>query len=179
MEDKKTIGLVHIYEGDGKGKTSAGVGLSVRCAGSGQKVLYTQFLKDDKSSELKVLEQIPGITVEHCRESFGFTFQMTPEVRERAVSYYTEHFRHVTKLAKEGGYRLLVMDELIASYNLDMVERQEVLKFLDEKPRELEVVMTGRDPAGELLKRADYVSRIEKVKHPFDKGIPARLGIED
>lgn len=179
MEDKKTIGLIHIYEGDGKGKTSAGVGLSVRCAGSGQKVLYTQFLKDDASSELKVLEQIPGITVEHCKESFGFTFQMTPEVREQAKQFYTGHFRRVTKLAREEGYRLLVMDELIASYNLNMVVQEEVLEFLKSKPRELEVVMTGRDPAAELIELSDYVSRIVKVKHPFDKGIPARLGIED
>lgn len=171
-------GLIHIYEGDGKGKTSAGVGLAVRCAGSGQKVLYTQFLKDDQSNELKVLEQIAGITVERCKENFGFSFQMTPEVKERAKQYYTGHFRKVTKLAVEGNYRLLVMDELIATYNLNMVEQAEVVEFLKNKPQELEVVMTGRDPASELVELANYVSRIVKVKHPFDQGIPARVGIE-
>lgn len=171
-------GLIHIYEGDGKGKTSAGVGLAVRCAGSGQKVLYTQFLKDDASSELKVLEQIEGITLVRCTESFGFFFRMTPEEKERARQFYSEHFRKVAKLAAEGGYRLLVMDEMMAAYNLELVEQQEVLEFLAHKPEELEVVMTGRDPAPELVELADYISRIEKVKHPFDKGIPARLGIE-
>lgn len=171
-------GLIHIYEGDGKGKTSAGVGLSVRCAGSGQKVLYTQFLKDDHSNELKVLEQIACITVERCKESFGFSFQMTPEVKEQAKQYYTEHFRKVTKQAVEGNYRLLVMDELIATYNLNMVEQSEVVEFLKKKPQELEVVMTGREPAKELVELANYVSRIVKVKHPFDQGIPARVGIE-
>ena len=74
--------------------------------------------------------------------------------------------------------RLLVMDELIASYNLDMVDKEEVLTFLKDKPQELEVVLTGRDPAPELCELADYISRIVKVKHPFDKGIPARKGIE-
>lgn len=171
-------GLIHIYEGDGKGKTSAGVGLSVRCAGSGQKVLYTQFLKSDSSSELKVLEQIPGITVERCQKNFGFTFQMTPEVKEQAKAYYTEHFRKITKLAAEGGYRLLVMDEMIATYNLNMVHQEEVLEFLKNKSEELEVVMTGREPAKELVELADYVSRIVKIKHPFDQGVPARVGIE-
>lgn len=171
-------GLIHIYEGDGKGKTSAGVGLAVRCAGSGQKVLYTQFLKDDSSSELKILEQIPGIHLEHCKESFGFTFTMTPETKEKAKAFYTEHFHRVAKMAKEEGCKLLVMDELIATYNLNMVNQQEVFAFLKNKPRELEVVLTGRDPAKELVELADYVSRIVKVKHPFDKGVPARVGIE-
>lgn len=171
-------GLIHIYEGDGKGKTSAGVGLSVRCAGSGQKVLYTQFLKDDKSNELKVLEQIEGIHVVHCEKNFGFTFNMTPETKEKAKEFYTEHFRRVSKMAVEEGVKLLVMDELIASYNLNMVDQKEVLEFLKNKPEELEVVMTGRDPAGELVELADYVSRIVKVKHPFDQGVPARVGIE-
>lgn len=171
-------GLIHIYEGDGKGKTSAGVGLSVRCAGSGQKVLYTQFLKDDKSNELKVLEQIEGIHVVHCEKNFGFTFNMTPETKEKAKEFYTEHFRRVSKMAVEEGVKLLVMDELIATYNLNMVDQKEVLEFLKNKPEELEVVMTGRDPAGELVELADYVSRIVKVKHPFDQGVPARVGIE-
>lgn len=171
-------GLIHIYEGDGKGKTSAGVGLSVRCAGSGQKVLYTQFLKNDKSNELKVLEQIDGIHVVHCTKSFGFSFQMTEEVKAEAKEYYTQHFRNVTKMAQEGNYKLLVLDELIASYNLNMVNKQDVIDFLKNKPEELEVVMTGREPAEQLIELADYVSRIQKIKHPFDKGIPARVGIE-
>ena len=171
-------GLIHIYEGDGKGKTSAGVGLSVRCAGSGQRVLYTQFLKDDKSSELKILEQIDGIHVVHCEENFGFTFAMTPETKVQAKKFYTEHFRRVAKLAAEEGSRLLVLDELMAAYNLNMVNQEEVVEFLKNKPEELEVVMTGRDPAKELVELADYVSRIVKIKHPFDRGIPARMGIE-
>lgn len=171
-------GLIHIYEGDGKGKTSAGVGLSVRCAGSGQKVLYTQFLKSDDSSELKSLEQLENIHLVRCQESFGFTFTMDQETKDRAKAFFTEHFRRVARMAREEGCRLLVLDELIAAYNLNMVEQEEVLEFLKNKPQELEVVMTGRDPAEELVELADYVSRIVKIKHPFDKGIPARFGIE-
>ncbi|MGN0334796.1 MAG: cob(I)yrinic acid a,c-diamide adenosyltransferase [Lachnospiraceae bacterium] len=171
-------GLIHIYEGDGKGKTTAGVGLAVRCAGSGQKVLYTQFLKSGTSSELKIMDQIDNIRVERCEEKFGFVFRMDDETKIRARKCYSDHLRKIIKEAAEGDYRLLVMDELIASYNLGMVEKEEVLNFLKNKPEELEVVMTGRNPAPELVELADYVSRIEKVKHPFDQGIPARRGIE-
>ncbi len=171
-------GLIHIYEGDGKGKTSAGVGLAVRCAGSGQKVLYTQFLKTDDSSELAMLEQLTNIHLVRCSESYGFVFTMDADTKEKARQFYTEHFRRVAELARTENVRLLVLDELIASYNLDMVDRTEVLEFLKKKPQELEVVLTGRDPAPELCELADYISRIVKVKHPFDKGIPARKGIE-
>ncbi len=171
-------GLIHIYEGDGKGKTSAGVGLAVRCAGSGQKVLYTQFLKSGSSCELNILDQIDTICVERCEEKFGFVFQMSPETKEKAKCCYTEHLRKIIRQAKEGGYRLLVMDEMIASYNLEMIDREELLCFLKNKPEELEVVLTGRDPAPELVELADYVSRVQKIKHPFDQGIPARRGIE-
>lgn len=171
-------GLIHIYEGDGKGKTSAGVGLAVRCAGSGQKVIYTQFLKTDDSSELKVLEQIENIHLVRCSESYGFVFTMDAETREKAKRFYTEHFRRVAALACEEDARLLVLDEIIASCNLNMVDPAEVLDFLKNKPEELEVVLTGRDPAPELAELSDYISRIVKVKHPFDKGIPARMGIE-
>lgn len=171
-------GLIHIYTGDGKGKTSAGIGLAVRCAGSGQKVLYTQFLKNDASSELKVLEQIEGIHVVHCEKSFGFTFSMTPQVQKEAEEYYSGHFRRVIQLAEEEQVRLLVLDELIAAYNRNMVDRKEVLEFLKNKPGELEIVMTGREPASELTELADYLSEIVKRKHPYDRGISARIGIE-
>jgi len=79
---------------------------------------------------------------------------------------------------QDGNYKLLVLDELIASYNLNMVNRQDVIAFLKNKPEELEVVMTGREPADELVELADYVSKIQKIKHPYDKGILPRVGIE-
>lgn len=171
-------GLIHIYTGDGKGKTSAVVGLAIRCAGSGQKALFTQFLKDGNSSELSILEQIEQIHVLRCEESFGFAFRMTSEEKEQAGKFYTEHFRRATRMAVEEHVRLLALDELIAACNLKLVDQSEVVKFLREKPEGLEVALTGRDPAEELVELADYVSQIVKVKHPYDKGIGARVGIE-
>lgn len=171
-------GCVHIYEGDGKGKTSAGIGLAIRCAGSGKKVLYTQFLKNNTSSELNILEKIENIDLERCEKKFGFIAYMSEEKKEEARAYYREHFRKIVQKVQSGRYGLLVLDEMIASYNHEMVDRWEVLEFLKNRPEDLEVVMTGRNPADELVELADYVSRIQKIKHPFDKGVPARLGIE-
>lgn len=171
-------GCIHIYEGDGKGKTTAGVGLAVRCAGSGRKVLYTQFLKTNTSSELNILEKIDQIDLMRCERSFGFVMNMSEETKKEAKKYYREHFQKVITKVKQGDYGMVVLDEIIASYNYEMIEREALLTFLKEHPEGLEIVMTGRKPDEELTELADYVSRVQKIKHPFDKGIPARLGIE-
>lgn len=169
---------IHIYCGDGKGKSTASMGLAVRAAGFGQKVIVTQFLKDGSSSELTILRNIPGIQVMICEKKFGFIWNMSEEQKAEARAAYTDLFRRVTRRAVEEQAFLLVMDEFVAAYNHDMIEKEEAMQFLKEKPDTLEVVLTGRDPAPELVKLADYVSEICKRKHPFDQGIPARKGIE-
>ena len=171
-------GLIHIYEGDGKGKTTACVGLSVRCAGSGRKVIFSQFMKDNKSSELNILKQIDNITVILCDKTFGFSFNMTPEQKKEAKEVFNEYLRKVTKEAVDTNADMLVMDELIATYNLDFVDHEFFIDFLKNKPEGLEVVMSGREPQKELVDLADYVSCVKKVKHPFEQGIPARVGVE-
>lgn len=169
---------IHIYCGDGKGKSTASMGLAVRAAGFGKTVIVTQFLKDGSSSELNILRTLPGVQVLVCEKKFGFLWKMSEEEKKEAKEAYTELFRRVTGKAVEEGVFLLVMDEFIAAYNHGMVDRAEALRFLKEKPDTLEVVLTGRDPAPELLELADYVSEICKRKHPFDAGVPARKGIE-
>ena len=174
-------GLIHIYTGDGKGKTSAATGLAVRCAGSGRKVLYAQFLKKEDSCELPMLDQLAGIERMRCEKCFGFTFQMSEETKKEARRFYTEYFQSVVeKVAGENAasYGLLVLDELVTAYAADLVEWERVLEFLQQKPEELEIAMTGRNAMPELIELADYVSEIRKVKHPFDRGIGARRGIE-
>ena len=171
-------GCIHIYEGYGKGKTTAAVGLAVRCAGSGQKVLFTQFLKGNKSSEINALERIPKIIIYQNRKEFGFAFNMDTQERVDAKTYYRDHFREAIYFAKRERVRLLVLDELLDVYNLNMVDQEEVCQFLRTRPEDMEVVLTGRDPASELVQMADYVSHMEKIKHPYDWGLVARLGIE-
>lgn len=169
---------IHIYCGDGKGKSTAAMGLTVRAAGSGKKVILTQFLKNASSSEFKILEQIPQVKIFRCTKNFGFLWNMSEEKKAEAQKAYTDLFEQVTKAAVEEEAFLLVMDEFMAAYNFGMLHKEKALKFLKEKPEHLEVVLTGRDPAPELVELADYVSEICKRKHPFDQGIPARKGIE-
>jgi len=170
-------GCIHIYCGDGKGKTTASVGLAVRAAGNGMKVLFCQCMKDGTSSEVKMLQKL-GITYCCCPERFGFYWNMTDEQKEKAAHAYTHLFEEVTRRAEEEKYDLLVIDEFMSAYNHGLIHQKTALYFLVNKPKHLEVVLTGRDPGEELLKLADYVTKMRKVKHPFDEGIPARKGIE-
>ena len=171
-------GLIHIYCGDGKGKTTAAIGQAVRTAGRGRKVLAARFLKTDDSGEVGALSCIPGITVMPCDRVFGFVFRMSEAEKVEAARYFTARFRRACELAVSGGYDMLVLVEIMASCNYGMVAEVEVIEFLKTKPEEMEVILTGRDPSAELTELADYVTEMTLRKHPFTKGIPAREGIE-
>lgn len=170
--------LNHIYCGDGKGKTSAAIGLSVRAAGRNRKVLIIRLIKTDDSGEITSLKYVPNIEVIPCDRTFGFTFCMDEATKIEARAYYTELLNQTLDKAVNDQVDLLVIDELMAAYNTNMIDRERIVEFIKNKPENLEIVLTGRDPASELLELADYVSDIHKVKHPFDQGIPAREAIE-
>lgn len=172
------FGLIHIYCGDGKGKTTAAVGLAVRCAGRGNKVLLVQFLKSRDSGELYSLAKLPDIEIMRGKESKKFTFQMNEEEKQALLIEHNKMFEQVLAKIKNGGYSLLILDEVIGALNAKVFEMPKLIEFLRHKPENLEIVLTGRNPAPELVEIADYVSEIRKVKHPMDKGIMAREGIE-
>ncbi|MCQ2359138.1 MAG: cob(I)yrinic acid a,c-diamide adenosyltransferase [Phascolarctobacterium sp.] len=174
----KDGGLIHIYTGNGKGKTTCSLGLSVRCAGHGNKVLFVQFLKGRMTGELNTLKLIPNIQVIRAKEIVKFTFQMTDEEKAQLLIDHMEVFEKVKKICVEEGIDLLVMDEVIGATDKGLFDKDVLIDFLKNKPAELEVVMTGRNPAPELVELADYVSEIMMRKHPYTKGIPARKGIE-
>ncbi len=176
MEGKK--GYIHIYCGDGKGKTTAALGLAVRAAGRGKKVLIARFLKTDDSGEVMALSQISGITVLPCKKTFGFYFQMTESQKREAEEYYGDLLKKAWSQASEEGYDMLILDEIMAACTCRLVSEGKLVQYLEEKPKELEVVMTGRNPPEQLIHMAEYVSEIHKRKHPFDVGIGAREGIE-
>jgi cob(I)alamin adenosyltransferase len=171
-------GLIHIYTGEGKGKTTASIGLAVRAAGQGLKVLFVQFFKEDKSSsgEKEVLRSL-GIELirSNCRHPV-FTKDKTDlsKVKESISTAYVE----AKKKASSGGIDLLVLDEVMSAVNGGWVDQNDLIDFLDKKPAQLEVVLTGRDAAPELVRIADYVTEMLKIKHPFDTGTQARKGIE-
>ena len=175
-DDHSGIGLVHLYCGDGKGKTTCGVGLTVRAAGSGRKVLFHQFLKDNSSSERKVLERLPEVTILPGRNYEKFTFQMTAGELEEVLENNDSIFRTLCRQAAQ--YDVLVLDEALYAIDKGLLSEEPVLAFLEEKPAGLEVVLTGRNPSQKMMDHADYISEICKRKHPFDRGISARIGIE-
>ena len=169
-------GIIHIYCGDVKGKTTAATGLAVRAAGAGKKVVFTQFFKDGSSSEIKVLQSVENIRVIHCDTVRGFWKRMTDEQKARASMDYTKLLSDVIGFAADAD--LLVLDEILSACNHGTVTEIAVTDFLRKKPERLEVVLTGRNPSDTLLELADYVTEMRKVKHPYDCGITARKGIE-
>ncbi len=170
-------GLVHIYCGDGKGKTTASVGLAVRVAGAGRKVLFVQFFKDGTSSEIKILKSLEQVEVFVCTTQHGFYKFMNEEQKAAAQRDFTELLKNALAQA-QNGVDLLVLDEVISTYNYEVIPKEMLLSFLRHKPESLEVVMTGRDPADELVEFADYVTEMKKIKHPFERGVAARYSIE-
>ena len=169
-------GLIHVYCGEGKGKTTAAVGLAVRASGAGKRVIFTQFFKDGSSSEIESLKQLPGIHTIHANTVKGFYRSMNEQEREQARQDYTALFRQVTDAAKDAD--LLILDEIVSACNRDVVPQTLVTEFLRSKPSELEVVLTGRDPSPALMELADYITEMRKLRHPFDRGVAARKGVE-
>ena len=178
MPEKKE-GFVHLYCGNGKGKTTTGMGLCVRAAGYGYKVLIYQFMKDNDTSERNSLAHIPGITVLDGLPQEKFSFQMSDEEKKERRAYYEKQFAMITQKACQEHYDVLFMDELVYTIRAGLFDEQILLDYLKkEKPEHLEVILTGQQPSDELVELADYVSEIRKIKHPFDQGLPARPGIE-
>ena len=171
-------GLIHIYCGDGKGKTTAALGLALRCAGRGNKVLFVQFLKSRPTGELTSLKYVPNIEIMRGKEIMKFTFQMTADEKKQVLLEHEQLFDRVVEKCAEEKIDLLILDEVIGACNTGVFNMDRLIDFMKNKPCSMEIVLTGRDPKPELIDLADYVSEIKKVKHPYDKGIPARSGIE-
>lgn len=170
--------MIHIYCGDGKGKTTAALGLAVRFAGSGRRVYFLQFLKGAPSCELSILARIPEITVQRNHQDFGFSFAMTPSQKQEVAAMHNQHLREAVRACQKGAYGMLVLDECLGALSAGLLDDGLLRGFLQSSPPDFEVVITGRNPPQELLELADYVSEIRKIKHPFDCGIQARIGVE-
>lgn len=168
-------GMIHIYTGDGKGKTTAAVGLAVRCKGAGNKVLFVQFMKGMQTGEIEPLMKL-GICVFRKERIKKFIFSMTEEEKLLYKEDQNECFLYAREHKTE--YDLIILDELMSAINTGMISEDEVLFFLKNKPCNLEVILTGRDPGEKLINCADYISEIKAIRHPYEKGIGARKGIE-
>lgn len=169
-------GKVQIYCGNGKGKTTAAVGLAVRAAGRGLGVLFTQFLKNQDSGEIPVLKRIEEIQVFEGEPVKKFLWNMEKAEKEAVAQEHTARLLEVFRVAREKD--LLVLDEILPAVCAGLVEEEQLLECLEQRPKTLEVVLTGREATPRLEAMADYISRVQEEKHPFRQGLPARCGIE-
>lgn len=164
--------MVHLYHGEGKGKTTAAVGLSVRAAGAGLKVVFLQFIKSGATSELNNLESL-GVTVIRRQGDSKFASKMSEDEIKEIKKVHDENLKNALSLNPD----LLILDEACAALKYGCVDER-LLKSAVEYGQEKEVVLTGRSPAQWMLDSADYVTEMKCIKHPFKKGVKARLGIE-
>ena len=168
--------MIHLYCGDGKGKTTAAMGLALRMAGRGKPVVIAQFLKGADSGERYALARLPQVRLLPAPEQIKFSFQLTQAEREAERRRYLDLLEQAEAAAREEACGLLVLDEVCAAVNTGLLPLERVLACLDRVS--CEVVLTGRDPVPELWERADYITEMEKLRHPYDRGIAARPGVE-
>ena len=173
---KDSKGLVHVFTGNGKGKTTAALGAILRALGHGLRVYVVFFMKGDYPyGEFNTLSKLPNVDV----ASFGFRHLTDPadikpeEIEQAKLALSTAH-----EAILNGNYDLVVLDEVNVALALKLIELDRVIGLINDKPRNVELILTGRYAETELLERADLVTEMVKIKHPYDKGMLARKGIE-
>ena len=169
----ETKGLVHLYWGDGKGKTTAAMGLALRALGNGLQVMVVQFLKGAATGEVALLERL-GAAVYRGKAGQKFVFQMTEAEKAQTALLQMENLR----LALERPCDVLILDEACAACALHMVDEALLRRAVMQRPAHREVVLTGRDPAEWMRQAADYSTQMVCCAHPYEKGVTARRGIE-
>jgi cob(I)alamin adenosyltransferase len=169
-------GLVQVYTGNGKGKTTAALGLALRAAGRGLRVYIIQFIKGGFDyGELNVVDRIPNVTL----KAFGRGRFITTDPPEKEDVRLAEQALQLAKeIVRNGEHDVVVLDEINVALKLKLVSLEETLELIKNKPRQVELVLTGRDAPSELTEVADLVTEMKEIKHPFTRGAQARKGIE-
>ncbi len=173
-------GLVIVHTGDGKGKTTAALGLALRAWGSGLRVLILQFIKGgQRYGELESIKALKGVrdTIEVRQCGLGFTRRDESRKAEH-IAAAKEAICEAEQEIVSGKWDLIILDEINYAVKFGLLETDDVLRLVKEKPKELHLVLTGRGAAQELIDAADLVTEMKLVKHPFQEGIKAQLGIE-
>ncbi|MBQ3670071.1 MAG: cob(I)yrinic acid a,c-diamide adenosyltransferase [Treponema sp.] len=174
--------MIHLYCGDGKGKTTAAVGLSVRALGNGVPVVFLQFLKGRGAGEVQVLGAL-GAFVFRGKSGDKFVSQMTDAEKAETKRISDENLSRACAEVRrlcECGRVLFVLDEVCAAWNAALVDKEAVSALVERAKGSgcVELVLTGRNPPVFMSEAADYVTEMKKIKHPFDAGIRARRGVE-
>jgi len=169
-------GIVQVYTGNGKGKSTAAFGLALRAIGRGLKVYIIQFIKGGFDyGELYIVDKLPNLTL----KAFGrgkFVTEKPPEKVD--VQFAEEALTLAEKIVKSGEYDIVILDEVNVALNLKLIETGRVVELIKAKPKHVELVLTGRYAPNEIIELADLVTEMREVKHPYNKGFEARKGIE-
>jgi cob(I)alamin adenosyltransferase len=168
-------GYIHIYTGNGKGKTTAALGLAIRAAGAGLKVFMAQFIKGRQYSELNSLSRLSDlITV----EQYGLPQFLNGKPSVSDIEAARDGFERVKSSMLSGRFDVIIVDEGNVAVTYGLISKQDLLDLIAMKPETLELVITGRDALPEVIDKADLVTEMKAVKHYFNKGVNARIGIE-
>ena len=165
--------MIHVYFGDGKGKTTAATGLAVRAVGNHMKVMFVQFL-----SERSILNALDRVTVSNCPLELKFTYDMDEHEKQQTAAMYRSIFDRSAAITLSERYDMIVLDEVFDIINEGMLAEASVFEFIRNAPNNIEIVMTGHNPPQRFIDAADYVTEFKKIKHPYDRGIQGRIGIE-
>jgi len=176
LTEKNGKGLVQVFTGNGKGKTTAALGTILRAAGHGLRIFIVFFMKGDYDyGEFSTLSRLPNVDM----ASFGFRHLTDPaNIKPEEVEQARLALTAAREAVLSGNYDLVVLDEVNVALGFKLLELDEVVKLIKDKPPDVELILTGRYADTRLIEMADLVTEMVKVKHPFDKGIKARRGIE-
>lgn len=168
-------GFVQVYTGDGKGKTTAAIGLAIRAAGAGLKVFIAQFIKKGDYSEIKALGRFSDlITV----EQFGLGRFTNGKPEQEDIDAAREGLKQVENAMKLNIYDIIILEEANVAANYGLITEEDLIRLIESKPPDKELVITGRGASAKIIERADLVTEMKAIKHYYKKGIRARIGIE-
>jgi cob(I)alamin adenosyltransferase len=167
-------GYVQVYTGNGKGKTTAALGLALRAAGAGLKVFIGQFIKKERCSEHLMLERF-GDMITYQQYGRGL-IRHTPT--EEDIAGAREGMREISDVVRSGSYDVVILDEVNVAVSVGLISVEEVLGLIREKPATVELVLTGRNANDAVMAEADLVTEMREIKHYYEKGVQARRGIE-
>lgn len=172
-------GYVQIYTGNGKGKTTAAVGLAVRAAGDGYKVYMLQFLKSGNTGELEVAKLLsPNFQIFRFEKPRGFVWTLNEEEKNELKKEIQKAYNFALRVIKNRECDILIIDEVMATLYNNFLTENDVIKLIEEKPEDMELIFTGRNAPESLIERADLVTEMKDIKHYFNQGVMAREGIE-
>lgn len=168
-------GFVHVYTGDGKGKTTAAFGLALRAAGAGKRVFIAQFVKSMIYSEVKTVDQfLPNITV----RQYGLNCFLINSPDDKDMEAARKGLEEVKQLISSGEYDMVVLDEATIAVFYNLITSSELIETIKGRNPRTEIVVTGRYASSDLIETADLVTEMKEVKHYYRKGIESRVGIE-